>query len=105
MFTYSLEEINFGDCLLKTRGAVILGEALKDEHFALEQLILDHNEIRADGGYSIASAMLNKEQLTLLDLDGNQVSQFDFGRSYHMNFMRLFVHFCCLLTVWSRRNR
>lgn len=72
---YSLEEINFGDCLLKTRGAVILGEALKDEHFGLERLTLDHNEIGGDGGYSIASAMKNKEQLQSLNLNGNQVSE------------------------------
>lgn len=71
-----MEEINFGDCLLKTRGAVILGEALKDDHLALERLTLDHNEIGGDGGYSIASAMRNKEQLQSLNLNGNQVSYF-----------------------------
>lgn len=71
---YSLEEINFGDCLLKTRGAVILGEALHDEHLALEKLILDNNEIGPNGGLVIASAMHNKEQLSLLNLNGNQVS-------------------------------
>lgn len=67
-----MEEINFGDCLLKTKGAVILGEALQDEHLALETLILDHNEIGANGGYAIASAMHNKEQLQTLNLNGNQ---------------------------------
>lgn len=70
---HSLEEINFGDCLLKTKGAVILGEALQDEHLALETLILDHNEIGANGGYAIAAAMHNKEQLQTLNLNGNQV--------------------------------
>lgn len=69
-----LEEINFGDCLLKTKGAVILGEALQDEHLALETLILDHNEIGGNGGYAIAGAMRNKEQLQVLNLNGNQVS-------------------------------
>lgn len=72
----SLEEINFGDCLLKTRGAVILGEALQDEHLALERLTLDHNEIGGNGGLAIASAMMNKEQLQSLNLNGNQVSCF-----------------------------
>ncbi|XP_055299065.1 ran GTPase-activating protein isoform X2 [Sitodiplosis mosellana] len=68
----NLEEINFGDCLLKTKGAVILGESLQDEHLALESLILDHNEIGANGGYAIAAAMHNKEQLQTLNLNGNQ---------------------------------
>lgn len=51
-----------------------MGEALKDEHLGLERLTLDHNEIGGDGGYSIASAMQNKEQLQSLNLNGNQVS-------------------------------
>lgn len=34
--TFRLEEINFGDCLLKTKGAVLLGEALQDGHLCLE---------------------------------------------------------------------
>lgn len=70
----SLEEINLGDCLLRTKGAVLIGEALQDEHLALERLNLDHNEIGANGGYAIASAMQNKEQLQSLNLNGNQVS-------------------------------
>lgn len=76
MFAFSLEEINFGDCLLKTKGAVILGEALQDDHLALEKLTLDHNEIGGNGGLSIASAMINKDQLQSLNLNGNQVSSF-----------------------------
>lgn len=74
LFIFSLEEINFGDCLLKTKGAVILGDALRDEHLGLERLTLDHNEISGDGGFLIASAMQNKEQLQSLNLNGNQVS-------------------------------
>lgn len=73
MLIYSLEEINFGDCLLKTRGAITLGEALQDEHLALETLILDNNEIGPNGGYAIVSAVHNKEQLQTLNLNGNQV--------------------------------
>ncbi|XP_031623299.1 ran GTPase-activating protein isoform X2 [Contarinia nasturtii] len=71
----NLEEINFGDCLLKTKGAIILGEALRDEHLALETLILDHNEIGPNGGYSIAEAMANKDQLQTLNLNGNQFGE------------------------------
>lgn len=73
MINSRLEEINFGDCLLKTRGAVILGEALQDDHLALESLVLDNNEIGPNGGYAIANAMLNKDQLQTLNLSENQV--------------------------------
>lgn len=72
--TFRLREINFGDCLLKTRGAVIISEAIQDGHMALETLILEANEIGPNGGCSIASAMGNKELLTTLSLDCNQVS-------------------------------
>lgn len=70
----SLEEINFGDCLLKTRGAMILAEALQDGHLALETLILESNEIGANGGCAIANATLNKHLLKKLVLNVNQVS-------------------------------
>lgn len=50
-----------------------MGEALQDEHLALETLILDNNEIGANGGYAIAAAMHNKDQLQTLNLNGNQV--------------------------------
>lgn len=72
-----MEEINFGDCLLKSRGAIILAEALQDGHFALETLILEANEIGPNGGCAVASAVINKEQLQRLALNANQVSQFD----------------------------
>lgn len=74
---FSLEEINFGDCLLRTKGAVILGEALQDEHLLLEKLTLDNNEIGPNGGLAIASAMHNKDQLTSLNLNSNQVSEIE----------------------------
>lgn len=85
VFRFSLEEINFGDCLLKTKGAIILGEALSDEHLALETLILDNNEIGPNGGFCIASAMYNKEQLQTLNLNGNQV------RSQNCRFFVAFI--------------
>lgn len=72
--TFRLQEINFGDCLLKTRGAVIIAEAIQDGHLALETLILEANEIGPNGGCAIASAMCNKSLLSLLSLNCNQVS-------------------------------
>uniref|UniRef100_A0A1B0DIE2 Ran-GTPase activating protein 1 C-terminal domain-containing protein n=1 Tax=Phlebotomus papatasi TaxID=29031 RepID=A0A1B0DIE2_PHLPP len=70
-----LREINFGDCLLKTRGATLLSEVLSDEHEALEILNLTNNEIGPNGGLSLASAMANKINLQSLLLDGNQFGQ------------------------------
>lgn len=70
-----LENINFGDCLLKTAGAVHLGEALQDGHLALETLNLGFNEIGPNGGIAIASAMMNKDQLVSLCLNGNQFGE------------------------------
>lgn len=69
---YSLVEINFGDCLLKTGGAIFIAEAVQDGHRDLEMLNLEANEIGPDGGLSIASAMHNKTNLHTLVLNGNQ---------------------------------
>lgn len=51
---------------------MILGEALQDTHLGLEILNLGFNEIGPNGGYAIVGAMDNKEQLRLLNLNGNQ---------------------------------
>ena len=68
-----LERLNLGDCLLKTKGAIVLAEALALEgsHLALTELNLSYNEIRTVGIDPIAQAMVNKTQLTSLQLDGN----------------------------------
>lgn len=66
-----MKDINFGDCSLRTRGAIFLGEALKNGHLALENLTLDYNEIGVNGGYLIATAVINKRNLHSLDLRGN----------------------------------
>lgn len=68
----SLKEINFGDCLLKTKGALLLAEGLKEGHKNLEVLILDSNEITSKGGLEVAKAMANKVKLKNLAMDGNQ---------------------------------
>ncbi|KAF5292137.1 hypothetical protein FQA39_LY14092 [Lamprigera yunnana] len=66
-----LKIINFGDCLLKTKGALRLAEGLKTDHNNLEELILGFNEIGLKGGIAIANAMNNKFKLKNLLLDGN----------------------------------
>ncbi|XP_066138424.1 ran GTPase-activating protein 1 isoform X1 [Euwallacea fornicatus] len=67
-----LKEINFGDCLLKTKGALLIAKGLKDGHKNLEELILESNEIKKEGGVALAAAMINKEKLKSLMLDCNQ---------------------------------
>lgn len=71
-----MEEINFGDCLLKTKGAVFIGEALQDGHPLLRKVDMGFNEIGPNGGISIASAMSNKSELESLNLNGNQVRSY-----------------------------
>lgn len=76
-YLFSLEEINLGDCLLKTKGAVLIGEALQDGHPNLKKVDLGFNEIGANGGILIASAMTNKPALETLNLNGNQVKLYE----------------------------
>ena len=70
-----LREINFGDCLLKTKGAMILADAIQDMHVDLEVLNLEANEIGPDGGIIVAQSMHNKTKLKNLFLDCNQFGQ------------------------------
>lgn len=65
--------MNFGDCLLKTKGAIYIANALQDEHKELEIMNFGFNEISTDGGLSIATAVENKPNMLTLILDGNQV--------------------------------
>lgn len=40
-----------------------------------QDLKLDHNEIKKDGGLAIAKAMENKTKLKILNLNGNQFGE------------------------------
>lgn len=67
-----LKQINFGDCLLKTRGAISLAKGLTTGHMELEDLVLDCNEIKRQGGIALVLAMANKSKLKTIMIDGNQ---------------------------------
>lgn len=99
---FSLEEINFGDCLLKTKGAVLIGEALQDGHPLLKKVDLESNEIGANGGIIIASAMSNKTNLETLNLNGNQVKSYHAIQKMYWN---IFIDLLILFLVWRRRSR
>lgn len=68
-----LRILNLGDCLIKTKGALILTEALgvAENHPKLMELNLSFNEIRAGATDHIAKAMADKNNLEILQLDGN----------------------------------
>jgi len=72
---HNLETINFGDCLLKTEGATSVAAVLKVGHSKLQEVHLGFNEIREEGGVSLAESMLGKPRLQLLDIDGNQFGE------------------------------
>lgn len=69
----NLETLNVGDCLLKNGGAIALAPALAVEMPSLKEVIMSFNEIRIEGALAIAGSMKNKENLKLLNLDGNQL--------------------------------
>ncbi|XP_045114674.1 ran GTPase-activating protein 1-like isoform X2 [Portunus trituberculatus] len=69
---HNLEVIDFGDCLLKTAGAKYIANAVIDIHTKLQELRMDSNEIGVNGGLAVANAMVNKDNLKVLNLDGNQ---------------------------------
>lgn len=86
-----LQQINFGDCLLKTDGAILLAGGLKNGHTALKELILDHNEIRLKGGLELVQAVSGKTNLKLLNLNGNQFGEK--GRTQIQNELKIIGKF------------
>lgn len=75
-----LTVLNLGDCLLKTAGAELIANAIKSGHGDLEELYLDSNEIRFEGGKSIVNAVANKTKLKTLKIDGNQFGSAGCGK-------------------------
>lgn len=71
----NLEVLNFGDCLLRNKGALIIAKALTEAHSKLRDVQLSFNEIKPSGASAIADALSNKENLTRLDLDGNEFGE------------------------------
>lgn len=70
-----LEVINFGDCLIRNGGAKSLASALKNGQHKLRELILSGNEIGEVGALAITESISEKENLTLLDLNANQLGE------------------------------
>jgi len=68
-----LEVLNLGDCLLKDTGASAIAAGISSNMPLLKELIMSYNEIRIDGALATVEAMRRKDNLTLLNLDGNQL--------------------------------
>lgn len=69
----NLETLNIGDCLLKNSGALALAPELARDMPKLKEVIMSFNEIRIEGALAITRSMKNKDSLSLLNLDGNQL--------------------------------
>ncbi|KAK7206433.1 hypothetical protein BZA70DRAFT_276583 [Myxozyma melibiosi] len=77
-WTEELVELGIGDCLLSTRGGVVLGKALLEagKFPKLEVLRLQYNEIDAEGVELITSALhTTLENIKKLELNGNKFSE------------------------------
>ena len=69
----NLETLNVGDCLLKNSGALALAPELAVDMPKLKEVIMSFNEIRIEGALAVTRSMKNKNSLSLLNLDGNQL--------------------------------
>jgi len=71
----NLEYLNLGDCLLKSKGAVLIARSIS-ELKNLKEVILSFNEIDYNAGIEISKILINhKNTLKLLDLNGNKFGQ------------------------------
>ena len=91
----NLEYINFGDCLLKSKGTLAIARSLVHAKniqvlklflfdfqinlllftFILKEIILSFNEIAFEKGLEIAKVLSRKNTLKLLDLNGNKFGE------------------------------
>lgn len=69
----NIEVINFGDCLVKTEGAKALAKSLQGAVNNLKDLNLSYDEINKEGALAIVEALVNKESLEKLELNGKVV--------------------------------
>uniref|UniRef100_A0A8C0EEQ4 Ran GTPase-activating protein 1 n=1 Tax=Bubo bubo TaxID=30461 RepID=A0A8C0EEQ4_BUBBB len=66
-----IEVINFGDCLVRSKGAVAIADAVKEGLHKLKELNLSFCEIKRDAALTVAEAIEDKAELERLDLNGN----------------------------------
>lgn len=71
----SLVTLNLGDALLRNKGALAVATALKRGALKIEELILSGSEIRHDGAMAIVEAIAHRDNIKMLNLDGNQLGE------------------------------
>ncbi|KAJ6257694.1 hypothetical protein Dda_7482 [Drechslerella dactyloides] len=73
-----MRELGVGDCLLSSRGAVVLAEKLSEgKNKELKVLRLQYNEIDVKGLAALKGAVKALDKLELLELNGNKFSEED----------------------------
>lgn len=71
----SVQVINFGDCLVRSEGALAIAETLKDGLPILKELNLSFGEIAEEAAVAVVKAVEHKNQLEKLDLNGNYIGE------------------------------
>ncbi|XP_052467220.1 ran GTPase-activating protein 1 isoform X1 [Carassius gibelio] len=66
-----LKVVNFGDCLVRSEGAIAIAGALREGLPFLRELNLSFGEICEAAAVVVAKAVLGKDDLEKLDLNGN----------------------------------
>eukprot|EP00794_Sanderia_malayensis_P007169 gene7169-7975_t len=70
---HSLVTLNLGDALIRNNGALAVATALKRGATNVEELVLSGSEIRLDGAMAIVEAISHRDNIKVLNLDGNQL--------------------------------
>uniref|UniRef100_A0A2K6TJ39 Ran-GTPase activating protein 1 C-terminal domain-containing protein n=1 Tax=Saimiri boliviensis boliviensis TaxID=39432 RepID=A0A2K6TJ39_SAIBB len=70
-----VEVINFGDCLVCSKGAVAIADAIHGGLPKVKELNLSFSEIKRDAALAVAEAMADKAELEKLDLNGNTLGE------------------------------
>eukprot|EP00072_Mus_musculus_P062388 XP_011243826.1 PREDICTED: ran GTPase-activating protein 1 isoform X2 [Mus musculus] len=70
-----VEVINFGDCLVRSKGAVAIADAVRGGLPKLKELNLSFCEIKRDAALVVAEAVADKAELEKLDLNGNALGE------------------------------
>uniref|UniRef100_A0A8C1MFC1 Ran GTPase-activating protein 1 n=1 Tax=Cyprinus carpio TaxID=7962 RepID=A0A8C1MFC1_CYPCA len=71
----NVQVINFGDCLVRSEGASAISETLREGLPILKELNLSFGEITKDAALEVARSVQHKDQLEILDLNGNSLGE------------------------------
>ncbi|KAL0389509.1 UNVERIFIED_CONTAM: RAN GTPase-activating protein 2 [Sesamum calycinum] len=69
-----LAKLNLGENELKDEGAILIAKALEEGHGQLCEVDMNTNLIRRAGARCLATAVVGKPGLTLLNINGNYIS-------------------------------